>query len=78
MPANICSLAEPESGGAAFLTPVKARKPSKMVRGLAIFDFDCTLTRFHVWGKYRNAPLKEVPIDAQTFVDIARRRRRRR
>ena len=42
-----------------------------MPRGLAIFDFDCTLTRFHVWGKFRNAPLKEVPIDASTFVDLA-------
>ncbi|KAK7242113.1 trehalose phosphatase [Aureococcus anophagefferens] len=53
-----------------FLTPVKARAPPTMPRGLAIFDFDCTLTRFHVWGKFRNAPLKEVPIDAATFVDL--------
>mmetsp|Transcript_25092 Transcript_25092/g.75321 ORF Transcript_25092/g.75321 Transcript_25092/m.75321 type:complete len:185 (-) Transcript_25092:28-582(-) len=41
-----------------------------MVRGLAIFDFDCTLTKFHVWGKYRNAPLEEVPITEDTFCDI--------
>ena len=40
-----------------------------MPRGVAIFDFDCTLTKFHVWGRFRKAPLKEVLIDADTFVD---------
>ena len=40
-----------------------------MPRGLAIFDFDCTLTKFHVWGRFRKAPLQEVLIDADTFVD---------
>ena len=29
----------------------------RMPRGLAIFDFDCTLTKFHVWGRFRKAPL---------------------
>ena len=41
-----------------------------MPRGLAIFDFDCTLTKFHVWGRFRKAPLPEVLIDADTFVDL--------
>lgn len=38
-------------------------------RHVAIFDFDCTLTRFHVWGKFRALPLAQIPIDKATFVD---------
>ena len=49
----------------------KARSTTAaMPRGLAIFDFDCTLTKFHVWGRFRKAPLPEVLIDADTFVDL--------
>mmetsp|Transcript_23795 Transcript_23795/g.73469 ORF Transcript_23795/g.73469 Transcript_23795/m.73469 type:complete len:193 (-) Transcript_23795:34-612(-) len=44
--------------------------PRRAPRGLAVFDFDCTLTRFHVWGKFRNAPLKDVLVDKNTFVDV--------
>ena len=41
-------------------------------RHVAIFDFDCTLTRFHVWGKFRALPLAQIPIDKATFVDSVR------
>ena len=37
---------------------------------LAIFDFDCTLTTFHVWGRVKNAPLSDIGIDESTFVDL--------
>ncbi|KAJ1446775.1 hypothetical protein M885DRAFT_545268 [Pelagophyceae sp. CCMP2097] len=37
---------------------------------VAVFDFDLTLTKAHVWGTFRNAPLDQVPIDADTFVDL--------
>ena len=47
-----------------------SRRIAAMPRGLAIFDFDCTLTKFHVWGRFRKAPLPEVLIDADTFVDL--------
>mmetsp|Transcript_25361 Transcript_25361/g.82036 ORF Transcript_25361/g.82036 Transcript_25361/m.82036 type:complete len:220 (-) Transcript_25361:226-885(-) len=39
-------------------------------RFLAIFDFDLTLTKYHVWGRFKNAPLKEVPVNEAMFVDV--------
>ena len=36
-----------------------------MPRGLAIFDFDCTLTKFHVWGL--TSMRKVIFLDADTL-----------
>ena len=66
----------PESPRAGYV-PLAARRcksrstpTAAMPRGLAIFDFDCTLTKFHVWGQFRQSAFTEVLIDADTFVDL--------
>uniref|UniRef100_A0A7S3NP38 FCP1 homology domain-containing protein n=1 Tax=Aureoumbra lagunensis TaxID=44058 RepID=A0A7S3NP38_9STRA len=43
---------------------------SGFCRFLAVFDFDLTLTTFHVWGRYRNTPLEEIPMEKSVFVDL--------
>lgn len=40
------------------------------LRGVAVLDFDCTLTSFHVFARFTHAPLPNIPIDANTFVDL--------
>lgn len=54
------------------ITLAEAASQQRQLRALAIFDFDCTLTRNHLWGRFKNAPLQDIPIDEDTFVDMVR------
>mmetsp|Transcript_20720 Transcript_20720/g.82697 ORF Transcript_20720/g.82697 Transcript_20720/m.82697 type:complete len:242 (-) Transcript_20720:366-1091(-) len=66
--------AAPHNKGAALTTTTtrdcSSSGADRPPTALAIFDFDCTLTTFHVWGRFKQTPLDQIPIDrATTFVD---------
>lgn len=50
--------------------PRTSEQPMRQARALAIFDFDCTLTTIHMWSRYKNAALEDIPVDEATFVDL--------
>lgn len=37
---------------------------------LIVFDFDRTISKEHMWGTHRDAPLHTIPIIDETFVDL--------
>lgn len=39
---------------------------------LVVFDFDRTITWDHLWGKYQDAPIQDIPITDDVFVCLGR------
>lgn len=50
--------------------PAPPPQQTRQARALAIFDFDLTLTTIHMWARYKNAPIDDIPVDEATFVDL--------
>mmetsp|Transcript_18664 Transcript_18664/g.51202 ORF Transcript_18664/g.51202 Transcript_18664/m.51202 type:complete len:458 (+) Transcript_18664:73-1446(+) len=42
---------------------------------VVVFDFDGTIVRDHLWAKFRNAPIGDVPISDDMFSDLPRFRK---
>ncbi|CAJ1416982.1 unnamed protein product [Effrenium voratum] len=38
---------------------------------LVCLDFDRTIAKEHMWGTYKEAPLDEIPVNEETFVNLA-------
>jgi len=39
---------------------------------LVVFDFDKTIMKEHIWGKYRNAPIEAINFSDEDFANLAR------
>jgi len=37
---------------------------------LLVLDFDRTISRWHMWETYEDAPIEDIPVNDATFVDI--------
>jgi len=59
-----------EAAEADALATLKAARRTSNLRRLVVLDFDRTISKEHMWGTFRDAPLHVVPINAGTFVDL--------
>lgn len=60
---------------AAALDELRVAKDSLQLNGfrpkrIFAFDFDCTITREHLWKNYQNSPLDMIHIREDTFVNL--------